>query len=317
MKIKDLWERSIQDLGENKLREHEFQLRRIDAVNNFPCYVGIDESNNFILAFNVSCRPPSINIKSDAIDYLTIERPDKSWFIVLRLIEPKLFNVFVVLSEDLIGAAIQCNTEYLLILLTEKRLKSWEKLFQASGSGLLAEFQIKGLLGELIFLEESITKNNMQALVPISAWVGPQGAHQDFIFSDISFEIKTINVNGESVSIASLEQLNSSIPIILVVIELLKVGFGDDQAFNLNEYVSRIENLICSDPPALMIFRSTLLESGYVRNDYYDQFYFSLNSITKYEVSTEFPKLTPKNIPTAIVSCQYSLSLKDLFKFKI
>lgn len=316
MTIKFLWEECAKDLGETELGNHEFQLKRIDSVNNFPCYVAIDQSNNFILAFNVISRPPTINLKSAAIDYLTIERPDKSWFMVLRLLDSNLFNVFEVLCEDLIEAAVQCEGEYSLIFLIEKRLKSWENLFKASGSGLLAEFQIKGLIGELIFLEKEIIKSGQSINVPLNAWVGPNGADQDFIFSDSSFEIKTININGELVSIASLEQLSSSLPITLVVIELLKVGFGDDLAFNLNEYVSRIEDLICFDPTSLMLFRSTLLESGYVRNDYYDQFHFSLNTISKYEVSEEFPKLTISNISNAIASCQYTLRLKDLLKFK-
>jgi hypothetical protein len=317
MKIKYLWEECSRDLGETELKDHEFQLKRIESVNNFSCYVGIDQSNNFIFAVNVVVRPFSINLRSAAIDYLTIERPDKSWFMVLRLIEKKLFSVFEVLCEDLIESISLCDAEYSLILLIEKRLKSWEKLFQASGTGLLTESQIKGLIGELIFLESSIVKNPLTVSIYVSAWVGPQGADQDFSFSHCSYEIKTININGESISIASLEQLSSNLPIILVVIELLKVGLGDARAFSLNEIVSKIEALVCSDPATLMLFRSTLLESGYVRNDYYDQFYFSVNSISNYEVVDDFPKLTAKNVPTAIVGCQYALKLIDLNKFKI
>lgn len=317
MKIKDLWSECINSLDKNELGSDEYQLKRIESINKFAVYVGIDSSKNFILAFNVISRPPSINLKSGAIDYLTIERPDKSWFMVLRLLDAKLFNVFEVLCENLIDAAIQCDAEFSLILLIEKRLKSWEKLFQAGGNGLLAEFQIQGLLGELIFLEEEITENGQDFNIPLNAWVGPQGADQDFIFSDRSYEIKTIRVNGETVSIASLEQLSSSLPITLVVIELIKVGLGDNQAFNLNEYVTRIENLIYSDPAALMIFRSTLLESGYVRHDYYDKFNFSLNATYRYLVTEDFPKLTADTVPDAIAGCQYTLKLQDLLKFKI
>jgi hypothetical protein len=317
MKIKDLWSECINALDKNELGSDEYQLKRIESVNKFAVYVGIDSSKNFILAFNVVSRPPSINLKSGAIDYLTIERPDKSWFMVLRLLDAKLFNVFEVLCENLIDAATQCDAEFALILLIEKRLKSWEKLFQAGGNGLLAEFQIQGLLGELIFLQEEIIKSGHEINIPLNAWVGPQGADQDFIFSDHSYEIKTIRVNGETISIASLDQLSSSLPITLVVIELIKVGLGDSQAFNLNEYVTKIENLIYSDPAALMIFRSTLLESGYVRHDYYDKFYFSLNAVTRYQVAEDFPKLTAANVPDAIASCQYTLKLEDLLKFKI
>ena len=317
MKIKDLWSECINGLDINELGSDEYQLKRIELVDNFAVYVGIDSSQNFILAFNVNARPPSITLKSGAIDYLTIERPDKSWFMVLRLLDAKLFSVFEVLCENLIDAATQCDAEFALILLIEKRLKSWEKLFQAGGNGLLAEFQIQGLLGELIFLEGEIIKSSQDVNVPLNAWVGPQGADQDFIFSDHSYEIKTIKVNGETISIASLEQLNSSLPIMLVVIELIKVGQSDSQAFNLNEYVTKIENLIYLDPAALMIFRSTLLESGYVRHDYYDKFYFSFNSISRYQVTEDFPKLTSNNVSDAIVSCQYTLKLEDLLKFKI
>lgn len=317
MRIKDLWSACINGLVENELGSDEYQLKRIESVNKFAVYVGIDSSKNFILAFNVISRPPSINLKSGAVDYLTIERPDKSWFMVLRLLDAKLFNVFEVLCENLIEAATQCDAEFALILLIEKRLKSWEKLFQAGGNGLLAEFQIQGLLGELIFLEEEIIKSGQDINIPLNAWVGPQGADQDFIFSDHSYEIKTIKVNGETVLIASLDQLSSNLPITLVVIELIKVGLGDRQAFNLNDYVTKIENLIYSDPAALMIFRSTLLESGYVRHDYYDKFYFSLNDVSRYQVAEGFPKLTAANVPDAIASCQYTLKLQDLLKFKI
>lgn len=257
MRIKDLWSECINGLDKNELGSDEYQLKRIELVDKYAVYVGIDSSKNFILAFNATARHPSIALKSGDIDYLTIERPDKSWFMVLRLLDANLFSVFEVLCENLIDAATQCDVEFSLILLIEKRLKSWEKLFQEGGNGLLAEFQIQGLLGELIFLEEEIIKSRQDINIPMNAWVGPQGADQDFIFSDHSYEIKTIRVNGETVSLASLDQLSLSLPITLVVIELIKVGLGDSQAFNLNNYVTRIENLIYSDPAALMIFRST------------------------------------------------------------
>ena len=316
MKIKSLWDECIKNTASNQLGENEFQLKRIQGVDKFGIYVGIDSSKNYIVAYNVVSRPPSISLKSAAIDYLTIERPDKSWFMVLRLVDEKLLNVFQTLCEDLIDATIGCDSEFLLIQLIEFRLRSWEKLFQSNGTGLLAEFQIKGLLGELIFLLDCIDSNQWSIDATVSAWVGPQGADQDFIFPDKSFEIKTVNINGETISIASLDQLSSSLPITIIVIELLKVGAGMPDSFTLNEYVNKIEERVRDDPRSLMIFRSTLLESSYVRHDYYDNFIFSRNSLNRYNVDEEFPRLTTENVPDAIASCQYSINLDQLEKFK-
>ena len=46
MKIKDLWSECINGLGKNELGSDEYQLKRIELVDKFAVYVGIDSSKN-------------------------------------------------------------------------------------------------------------------------------------------------------------------------------------------------------------------------------------------------------------------------------
>lgn len=317
MRIKSLWDKFILENPPQSLGKGEYHLHRIEELKNISAFIGVDSFENYIFALNVKIRPPAIALKSQAINYLSTERADKSWFMTLRLVDPKLVVVFQKLCEDLIESSVSCNSEVALIALVERRLKAWEKLFQSSENGLLQEFRIRGLLGELIFLHQAISQEADRIDEVLNAWLGPLGADQDFIFGDIAYEIKTIQVNIDKVSISSLEQLDSKKTLVLVIFELLKVGKYEESAHTLNALVNSIENILSSKSELLMIFREILLEFGYVNHEHYDNYSYLIQSQEKYNVVEGFPKITKSDVPNAISSCQYKINLSEIAPFKL
>jgi hypothetical protein len=229
---------------------------------------------------------------------------------VQRLRQRNLLAVFGRVCQDLIEASASVAEESELIRLFRERLNLWKRLFEQGGSGLLEEFEIKGLIAELLVLEEQLESRPL--LEAVSAWVGPLGADQDFLFSDRAIEVKAIGPGTEALSISSLQQLSASVPITLRVHTLRSASPQEKGAITLNNLAVRLEGALSSSPEALSLFRGRLLEAGYVEDEHYDGVAFEGLLAEIFEVDAAFPKLTPETVVAGIVSATYLLSLEDV-----
>lgn len=70
-----------------------------------------------------------------------------------------------------------------------------------SRGDLLSASEIKGLLGELFFLQTYLAPMYGIEKAAIS-WTGPRLLPQDFIIDDIWYEVKTISSSRDSVKIS-------------------------------------------------------------------------------------------------------------------
>lgn len=93
------------------------------------------------------------------------------------------------------------------------------ELFTKTRTSLLSENEIRGLLGELIFLKENMFKK-YQMNRSIISWQGCEKAHKDFEINAEWYEVKTIRQNGDTVTISSIEQLDDEKDGKLVVIRI-------------------------------------------------------------------------------------------------
>lgn len=316
-KIEEIW----QDLGRKTadcpIDATGFRLLRIDPDSPLDIFAGMDGSACAIIAIGTSKRPPSVAMDTTAFDYFRQKRADGSWLMVLRLQRRGLEGVFGRLCQDLVDAASHVTGDDALISLFKDRLLLWKRLFQHGVNGLLEPHEVKGLMAELLWLEWTVQNSSRTPAEIVTGWVGPLGADQDFSFSDLAVEVKAIRPGADEVSISSLGQLESQLPVQLVIYELRDAARGEHGALCLNELAARVESLISEDSHAIAVFRERLLEAGYVEQEYYDTICFEPVSKRHYAVRDGFPRLTADNVAGAITCASYRIDLPSIQIFEL
>jgi len=173
------------------------------------------------------------------------------------------------------------------------------------------EHILKGLLGELLFLQELIEKGE-PLLMAVQGWVGAGGADQDFVYEDGWHEVKSVGASAASVTISSLEQLDCADEGELVIMRIDKAAPDKAGALSLNDAVRQISSKLTDASGALDLFRSKLSTYGYIDLQEYSEQKYSFSGSQRYGVNDTFPRLTRQNVPTQIESLHYELSLLSL-----
>lgn len=315
--IETLWTRLQKDALVEPLRESNCRLLKVENNSAFEIFAGIDSSGAAIVAFSVRTKPPVIDFETDALDYFRQSRLNGHWLMALRLKSENLREVFGRLCQDLIDESLNVLTEAGLISLFRARLVLWKKLFGNTGDGLLKPYQIKGLFGELLALEDFGLKIPGTPHSLIMAWTGPEGGDQDFLFPGLAVEIKSISPFSDEISISSAAQLHCSRPLELHLYFLQESAPEEHGAISISKQVARLENFIQSSPEALKAFRQKLLAVGYVENSYYDTVAFIPTETRRFAVKDQFPKLVNSMLPSGVVRLSYSLSLISIAPYQI
>lgn len=236
---------------------------------------------------------------------------DNRWTLSFELLRSEQQDVFAILCCDVIEYSRPAVTEAEALKLVISRYKQWSKLLETQRNGLMDEHRRKGLLGELLFLEQCITSAN-STLSVIQGWTGADGADQDFIYPDGWFEIKSAGASAVSVTISSLEQLDCADEGELVIKRIDKAAPDKAGAFSLNGVVRRISAILIGDTEAFDLFRSKLSAYGYIDLQEYSEQKYYCSSTQRYLVDETFPKLTKANVPTQVSALHYELDLPSL-----
>jgi hypothetical protein len=234
---------------------------------------------------------------------------DNRWALSFELLRNEQQSVFAILCCDVIEYSRLATNEKDALASVISRYKQWSKLLELRHSGLMNENVQKGLLGELLFLEERIDVIE-STLVAVRGWVGADGADQDFMYSDGWFEIKCIGASASSVTISSLEQLDCADEGELVIKRIDKVAPERAGAISLNDVVRRISYKLTGE--TLDLFRAKLYAYGYIDLQEYSEQKYHCSATQRYRVDDSFPRLTCESVPTQIVSVHYELSLTSL-----
>ena len=202
------------------------------------------------------------------------------------------------------------NTAYKTLC---SRYFSWKKLFKPN-SARLSEFEIMGLIGELLFLRDNMfPKYGLQ--LSLDSWTGPEMTHKDFSLDDTWYEVKTISSGKGTVKISSIEQLDSDLDGVLAIYELEKMS-PSFNGLNVNKLVSEIMNILKA-PNLKDFFSSKLGMFGYDFSPEYENYVFSKTNFKQYNVDNNFPKLKRKDIPPSIQKIQYEIVIPDIDEFEI
>ncbi len=282
---------------------------RVDTKHPLEWYIGYQSISQKTLLLVSDAEINAIeSSKSMAVSRRRRESDDR-WTLSFELLRNEQQDVFAILCCDVIEYSRMATDEKEALVLAINRYKQWSKLLEAQRGGVMSESVQKGLLGELLFLEERIDSDEF-TLTAIQGWVGADGADQDFMYSDGWFEVKCIGASAINVTISSLEQLDCLDAGELVIKRIDKVAPEKAGAISLNEVVQRISKKI--DGEALDLFCAKLYSYGYIDLQEYSEQKYYCSATQRYCVDDTFPRVTRKTVASQIASLHYELSLPSL-----
>lgn len=294
-----------------------YHAHLVPNTNGDRIYVARDEHSASILALKIEVSPSIPTIKSEVLDAYRVRTGDGRWFYCIRLLDSQLVDIFDALASDLAGEVDQVSCDAMAVDAVTLRLKSWERLFQRGGAGLLSKPEIVGLIGELWFFNFLQRHPDVGSLGALEAWQGPLGADHDFSLPLGEIEVKCARSDSRYVGISSLEQLEALRPLFLRVHRYRTSSRSDVASTNLNQLVEKCITDFGDQPGLLSLFRDKLVSVGYVSNSEYDKTLLVLDDVNQYRVDDEFPRLTRASVPIGVAAANYQISMDALERFLV
>jgi hypothetical protein len=122
---------------------------------------------------------------------------------------------------------------------------------------------------------------------------------------------------GKSVTIASLDQLDTSVGELELCVFVIRKGIpNSDMSFTLTELIERIRKKLQNSPLALERYEELLLEACYIPNEDYETLFFDYIEYTRYKEREGFPLLTRNTVPRGINNVKYEILIESLEKYQ-
>lgn len=275
-------------------------------------YIGIDDKSRKMIEFRGVFKPRKISSTAAiAVSHYSLPA-----YCTLRftLLDEEVSGLFYVFCEDLIEQTRNLPDSAMGYKAVTNRFFQWKQMFTGSKKKKLTEYEIMGLIGELLFLRDWLfPRIGMQAA--LQSWSGQELTHKDFSVGDDWYEVKAISRGNQTVRISSLEQLESQTDGELVIIPLEKMS-EEYNGITLNKLYVSICNLISDDEVRELFIKKIALQ-GYEYSNYYDDFVYVADTARRFTVTEGFPRLVRSSVPNSIANCIYDILLRDLDRFAI
>ncbi len=249
---------------------------------------------------------------SYAVGVLNTEWKRGQWILEFQLLREAYEEEFLRLCWDMIESTKESAKPLQDFL---NKYLTWQRLLQREEKTILSFSAQKGLLGELLFLDECL--GTMEAQNAVDAWQGPEGGDQDFVFPDSWAEVKTVALASQTLKISSLEQLDRNVSGVIRVY-ILEKGQDSGNQYNLADAAKIIHEKLALQPQVCDRFEMKLFKAGYRENEEeaYKANVFRLIECRTYDVGEKFPRLTHSNTRPEIVAGSYELSLSALESYR-
>lgn len=300
-----------------------YNVRRADYKHSFDFFWGKDISGDYLFLFqcDLCVKFPS---KVPILQGIDISLPatdddDRKTRLILRLNNKEDWDIFHSLCLDLMQATIDCTSEESVVAVIVRRLERWHFFLKKNRIKIMSEAEQKGLIGELLFLRDYLIPH-FSVSESLSFWQGPLDAPQDFCVGDSAVEVKCqLGTSKPLIRISSIEQLNTQLArLYLFVVTLGKGAGATDNVINLPIIITEIREYIQnSQPSSGDLFEDLLLQAGYMDLPEYNGFYFVISRFRFYDVTDDFPKLHPGDIPEGIVNIAMDIMLDKCSQFII
>ena len=314
MEVKDL-EKKWQTLSTLEARD-DYRTIRVEKDCLAEVYLGLSSSDRRCLILRL---PRRIEFRRSTTDKLEMVFNRDVGGLILELTDAQVEQEFNELVLSLYRNIKDISSVDLYTAKFIECFGRWSSLFDRQPDGSLSDADVQGLFGELYVLIQLLHERSDQSADELSrSWRGPYREPQDFQLEDKSIEVKTIGPKGNVVEIHGLQQLyvESGRTLELMVLRV-------ERDFNAGQSLETIFNSakelllhLGGDP---LILYEALAQKG-VSNDTlpdYDLLRFCPRKISAYDASSDrFPKLTPKNVSSAITKIPaYTLNITELVEF--
>lgn len=290
-------------------------FRRVDEEHPLDIYIGVDVSGERVLLL-VTDQDVEIPPQTHAIHVLSRTRQDGRWALMFKLVSPELGRVFSHLCEDLVEFGRNLPKDSTPGKTMIGRFVRWQRLLERSGTGLLDEPAIRGLLGELLFLS-SFALPVYGAVPALEGWVGPFDAEQDFRYPDCTYEIKTVSPAATQVKISSAEQLEDpGSPFQLVLVPISTAERSSETTVTLPALISSLRERFDGDQLACSLFEERLVSAGYLDDDGYRILVYRAGTFRHFIVGEGFPRIVRSQLPAGIGRVRYELDLSACSGFE-
>lgn len=258
---------------------------------------------------------PLNNLEPSKSILVNCSKRKNSYYTSFVLLQKEQESVFINMCVDLISYSSDALSEKDALNKVASRYIQWRRLMEKSKNDYLSAESRKGLLGELLFLDEQL-ESEREPRETIEGWVGPNGADQDFVYDDMWHEIKATAIASDKVMIHSLEQLGAvGQKGELLIYRIDPCAPEAPKATTLRKIVFAISQKL-DDPSIIETFIEKLNMVGYIDLEIYDTFTYQVDRVERYSVDDAFPKITRESVPTAITECEYYLSIPAIQKWR-
>ena len=286
-----------------------------DTVHPLRIFFGVDGTGNHEFIIRIDDIPSRIPTTSQSINVEVRVDASGQLLLCFELVQANERAVFMHLFWDLAEAARDVISNTVAVNKILLRYGKWQRLMEHGNSGILSMPEIKGLLGELLYLEEMILARHSHTV--ITGWMGPEGADRDFVFQDCWYEIKTLDPAAALIGISSIEQLDTRVQGELVLMFVEKTAPEAPGAITLNSQVEHIRKMLRNDYGAQLTYEEKLVSAGYIERIEYDDIYFTQRGKRRFKVDDTFPALRRGSINDCIAKAQYHLGISGLSHWEI
>ena len=283
---------------------------RVDATHILELHIGLDEKGRKAIELRADFTPVKVTGTS-AID-VNQYRKDEYNTIRFSLKDDEMSGLFYKFCDDIIEQTRELKDLRDGYRAVTARFFQWKKMFVLSRNTFLTEPEIMGLIGEILFLKNILSKE-IGLSEALKSWSGQELTHKDFSCDNRWYEVKAINRGNPNVHISSLEQLDSEKEGELIVFSMEKMSAAYN-GITLNKLILETRQMFLSREESDDFLAKVALQ-GYEYNNYYDDFVFEISNVMRYAVGEGFPKLTSTSVPKAIAKASYDISLSEIQSF--
>ena len=292
---------------------------KIEEIPQFNCFAATNHKTGnhlFLIELSSHVVIPDFKklsfkgVRIDAFDFKSKKQLN------IYLIDGGLKDIFALFIENIIKEIIELSTENEAVMTVCNVIEKWRKLFdKLNPQGLTIELQ-KGLLGELLFLNDLIASQFIPDHV-LNSWTGPDFEDKDFTLGSTCFEIKFTTSKLPRIKITSERQLDTSNIDHLFLNNYIAENVKENGT-SLNSIVDIIREKISNNSATLKSFNEKLELANYLdehRDNY--NFQYGIKSNSLYQVKEDFPKLTTRVIPQGIYNTSYYIENSAIDDYKV
>ena len=283
----------------------------VDHLHPLKMYLNINDEHHRELLIPVD-KPVNRFQSTEAIGIKNYKNPG-SYYFSIELLSEHLTNEYACLCFDLIESSRKATTEQDALTILFSTFLKWYSLMAAARLDILSIREIRGLMGELMFISDGID-NGIDENRLVDAWTTHKDASRDFIFDDSWCEVKTVQSSSDYITISSLEQLDHNMDGQLTVYRLDSVDEKKENTYTLNSLIEEIRGKISIQ--CVTELNRKLLSKGYITDELYDRYVFLFGIKSSYIVDSSFPRISKDMISSSICAAKYDILLGKIEKWR-